>query len=241
MKSVFGVLAMASGLLAAVIHVPGEQPTIQAGLNAAQSGDTVLVASGTYFERITWPGRDGIKLYSDSGPAATIIDAESLGRVVYFGSSAITRATEIRGFTITRGINDGAGIKCQGCSPSIIGNIITGNCPSTGERNYGAGIHCYGWYETTAPLIKGNSIVKNISTGPEHRNYGGGIHSAGPYANPEICENLIADNRCIDGWYDYGAGIYLEGQARIYQNVFLNNFDSGPTFVRAARFRLGPR
>ena len=33
---------------ATIINVPADQPAIQAGINAAQSGDTVLVAGGVY-------------------------------------------------------------------------------------------------------------------------------------------------------------------------------------------------
>ena len=35
-----------------VIHVPGDQPTVQAGVNAAQPGDLVLVAPGIYRENV---------------------------------------------------------------------------------------------------------------------------------------------------------------------------------------------
>jgi hypothetical protein len=34
------------------IHVPGDQPTIQSGINAAMNGDMALVAPSIYYERV---------------------------------------------------------------------------------------------------------------------------------------------------------------------------------------------
>ena len=48
--------------------------TIQAALDNAGSGDTVLVKDGTYEENIEWPGVDGIILQSENGPDNCTID-----------------------------------------------------------------------------------------------------------------------------------------------------------------------
>ena len=63
--------------LTQTLTVPAQFPTIQAGISAAKSGDTVVIASGTY----TGPGNvdydfggKGVIIKSQNGPAQTVID-----------------------------------------------------------------------------------------------------------------------------------------------------------------------
>ncbi len=49
-------VVLATNAHAAIINVPGDQPTIQAGINAAVNGDEVVVATGTYNETINFNG-----------------------------------------------------------------------------------------------------------------------------------------------------------------------------------------
>ncbi len=62
------------------IRVPQDQPSIQAGLNAAANGDTVLVSPGSYTEQLSFHGKaviltTGATSYSDPEVAATVINA----------------------------------------------------------------------------------------------------------------------------------------------------------------------
>jgi hypothetical protein len=87
---------------AAVINVPTDYPTIQQGIDAAQNGDTVIVADGVYTgignKDLDFRGKS-ITVKSANGPASTIIDCGGLGRGVYFHSGETTESV-LSGFTI---------------------------------------------------------------------------------------------------------------------------------------------
>lgn len=203
-------LCLCAGLAAAaVITVPGDQPTIQAGLNAARSGDTVLVMPGSYQENVSWPARDGIRLYSKDGPGATVIDGSGSGRVIAMSSSSILEATELRGFTVTGGF----------LSPE-------------GNRNHGAGIYINGGFPVIAGnIIRGNACVSDTIVA---WNYGGGVYISNSNRagrRPEFRFNLIDSNVVDAGWggWAYGAGIHVagEGGAVFWQNVIRDNIARG--------------
>ena len=90
---------------ATIIHIPGDYPTIQAGINASVNGDTVLVASGTYSgegnRNLNYGGRI-IVVKSELGPLHTLIDCQRSGRGLYLHNGE-TGAALFSGFTIFGG------------------------------------------------------------------------------------------------------------------------------------------
>ena len=48
----YSFILLFSFLSATIINVPDDYSTIQAGINASDNGDTVLIAQGIYFENL---------------------------------------------------------------------------------------------------------------------------------------------------------------------------------------------
>src|SRR5262245_38602396 len=90
---------------AATLRVPAVYPTIQAAVDVAVTGDTVLVAPGTYVgagnKDIEFHS-ERIILRSEAGPGATIIDCQGSGRgiLIHAGEDSTAR---VEGFTVRNG------------------------------------------------------------------------------------------------------------------------------------------
>jgi hypothetical protein len=96
--------------------VPENYSTIQAAVDAAADGDTVLVGPGTYVETVDYLEKS-LTLKSTDGPEVTCIDGSGAGSVVTFWAVGDTEAT-LEGFTICNGNSlSGGGVSCISGSP----------------------------------------------------------------------------------------------------------------------------
>jgi len=224
-RSIFFLVIMAalgsflaeSECWAKVIHVPSDQPSTQAGIEAASNGDTVEVAPGTYFENINFKGKL-ITVTSTGGPKVTTIDGHRAGAVATF-SSKETRAAVLSGFTLTNGIGffNGGGIYIQNASPTISGNIITHNIACSG----GGGIGVLGG----SPLIKNNQITSNGQAGCTGGG-GGGIELISP-GSAEVVSNLISNNSWTAG-FGGGMDVFAGSETLLIKdNIITGNSASG--------------
>ena len=84
-----------------MLHVPADYPTIQSAIDAAQTGDTIVVDPGTYYENLTIDQK-AITLGSSGDVGATILDGQHLGTVLRILNTTAA-PTLVSGFTIRNG------------------------------------------------------------------------------------------------------------------------------------------
>jgi len=205
-------------VFATIINVPGDELSIQLGINAAADGDTILVQPGTYNENLFCNTRvvTLASLFLTSQDSAyvlsTIIDGSNSGSAVIFANHSDI-PPRLVGFTIRNGnAAYGGGVKCENSNAVIANNVITDNIGV-----YGGGIYCI----HAAATMDGNIIIdndapfgggicvyqggvtleSNIITSNSASDWGGGILLY--VANSSLSKNVINGNAAA-----YGGGIY---------------------------------
>ena len=92
---------------------------IQPALDAAVSGDTVVVDPDTYYENLIWPAVNGIVLMSSGDSSNTIIDGSG-SDVITISSNIIDNTTKIIGFGLTNWSNSSHAISINQSSPHLL-------------------------------------------------------------------------------------------------------------------------
>jgi hypothetical protein len=192
----------------------GDAPTIQAGIDSASIGDTLLLADGTYTgvgnRDISYKGKPVVVRSQSSMPQSCIIHCGAQQRGFAFVSNEGLESV-LEGVTIREGCDAvGGGIYCSGSSPTIKNVILRDNY----GWNAGGGMYCE---EGSSPFVANTIFLSNGAmdggglccigsnphlSGVEFRgNYtalpgtGGGIACIGG-SSPELTDVDFIDNSC---------------------------------------------
>jgi hypothetical protein len=255
MKYLLMILILLPGVIRAeVIHVPADQPTIQAGINVAVNGDIVLVVDGIYYENISFKGkaitvasyyiidRDTNHINNTVVSGSQPSNPDS-GSVVFFNSGEDTTSI-LCVFTITGGTGSitpdgvihGGGINLFQSGGKIIHNKIVHNKLSgsgPGSMGIGGGISQGPPGNVHWTIIEYNFICYNSVTGIDFGG-GGGICIVG---NTRISDNIIefnsiqtnSDAAWGGGIYCFNMDVFLNLTRRILRNTIRYNKAFAPT------------
>jgi predicted outer membrane repeat protein len=252
-RAICGLLLLSlSNAFGMTIHVPADQPTIQAGINAAVNGDTVLVAEGVY----TGPGnRDidfigkGILVKSAGGADETIIECGGYAHRGFQFQSGEDSRSILDGFTVTGGYQmyPGGAVYIINASPKILNCRFDSNYAQEG----GGAIYC----NNSSVSIENCVLIANTA-----REGGGAIFCSGSSVSFKSC--VLTSNTAYDGGAVYcsgstislencvlnsnaaddGGAIYFSGVTASFENCVLNSntgqYDGGAIYSANSDLRL---
>jgi len=203
---------------ARIINVPEDRQTIQAGVDASQNGDTVLVQPGEYEENVAI-GTKGIVLgsllvitgdldYIDE----TIINGGRrdcavtiIGNDNFFGQPQAT----LRGFTVTNGESEvGGGVRIAWAHPELVDLVIRNNF----SREVGGGVYGAIW----------NPTMRRVKVFENEASRVGGVYFS--TSQPTLIDCEIFDN--------VGSGFCaVYSTSTLSRSTFVNNSGIGIALV----------
>ena len=225
--SLFGIFATSGIVFGAIIHVDDDNTSgpwdgtpahpyqnIQDGIDNANTGDTVFVFNGTYYENVLV---DKSIFLKGENKENTIVDASGVGTVIYISVDTVN----VSGFTIR---NSGTGWPNSGifayhsdyttiCDNTIINNGYHGIIMNYSHKdtisdnlitdNYLLGIYLQ---HTSTSIVSGNHIAGNswgIDLDEAHYN--------------NIISNTITDNE------NFGIFMYFSSEDTLFDNNIVNS------------------
>lgn len=206
----------------------GDAPTIQAGIDSAQAGDTVLLAPGTY----TWSSqggsgetllqlKPGVTLRGENGAGDTVLDAETQGRLllcVNVGAVLIEGLTFTNGRSLGLDDTEGGAIDVLGSStPTIRGCVFRDNHSSGGIARGGA-VHCDVATIEDCDFIDNKAGVSGLTNG-----FGGALYCGA--ATVRGC-NFVGNEGL--GYEATGGGAVRSSSATFTDCSFADNFIECP-------------
>jgi hypothetical protein len=97
----------------------GDVPTIQAAIDAAASGDTVLILPGTYAEHCRVDAKT-LVFHGQNGAAETVLDGELSGRLLLVNAGEVT----LEGLTFQNGLKTGVEVDNQGAGLAAFQSFV---------------------------------------------------------------------------------------------------------------------
>ncbi len=230
----------------AVIRVPADQPTIQEALNAAGSGDTVLVSPGIYTESLQWPSLEKLILQGDIPDDRAIIEpplhyrcltydpdvtgSELIisniifrnGRSAYSGGALFISNSiiHIKNCNIDSNYANhrGGGMFFTACDVELSDSVISG-CHSNREGGGACFISCN--------LNITDTKVEQNNTDNERDGLGLYLYDC----TGVIRNSIIQDH---SNWYMNGAGIFSTGCVNVIGCLFERNAQYGSDYISGA-------
>lgn len=194
--------------------VPQQYATVQAALDAAQAGDTVLVAPGRYFANVVFRGRDVVL----ASRFLLTRDPLDIRRTILDGSQPANPDTA----SVIRIVHH------EGPGAQVVGFTITKGTGTKWPDGHTGGTYREGGgllLENSSPTIRYNLIIDNQATAT------GGVLSAGgggirlDNGEPRLLNNVIAYNKGR-----YGAGVVINYSGAILKNNVIAQNVGGQDF-----------